>query len=641
MSSINIETLAFDIWEWIDPSIVGVYLLGSFLLGIFSYKLFKQQQTTEEGYFLAGRNVPAWVGGTSYAVTCMNSDVAPAYCGMAAVVGLPVAWFYMSRFGFGLMLSALLFSIRWRQLGISTGPEFIRLRFGGYGSTFVRGYSSIFSVMIGMVPWIGAGLLGVHMIFNPVFGIDTIADKIPFLDGKGVTLVITLPVLMAYVWVSGFAGVLVTDVIQTIIIILANVILMLAVLWHIGGPNELGTQIMNAHPEEYGDILGVLPAIGHTVFGPIVVMAWMAVSTIGYGGGVGTDGQRIFACRNVKEAAKVGIWGEIMLFIMLLVLTLPTLGALVNHPELYHATPAQREEVYGILLKDYLPVGLLGIALAALLASVMSTIDSHLNYGSQTLVNDVYKPLVKGNVSEKETLWIGRILMCVIMAAAVIVTYFFNSLIGIAIILGGMFGSTAAFGWAQWWWWRINLWSWVTATIGGPIVYFGLGYALKQWSWWEAQLALGESAAQGMAMLQAVIAMVLTTSMWVIVTFFTKPEKTDVLKKFYLQARPLGLWGPVIEELQKDGYNVKPQKNLIISGACVSFVGFAAVACGVMGISKLYVGLYISGIFLFIAMAVLGFLFKRLFNWHVDRMLIDPITNREEVSEIAEKTITI
>lgn len=180
----------------VDAAIVAFYLLASFGFGLFATRFLKSDgEQSEEDYYLAGRKVPGWVNGISYAVTLMNADVAPAYCGMAVVVGLPVAWFYISRFGLGLLIAAMLFAIRWRQLGIATGPEFFTLRFGGQSASWVRMYTSVYSVIIGMIPWIGAGMLGVHMIFGPIFGIED----------KAVTLAIVLPILVAYVWTSGFA----------------------------------------------------------------------------------------------------------------------------------------------------------------------------------------------------------------------------------------------------------------------------------------------------------------------------------------------------------------------------------------------------------------------------------------------------
>lgn len=597
----------------LDAVIVAVYLALTFGFGIFARNLLHSDTKGEEGYYLAGRKMPGWLTGISTAVTAMNSDVAPTYCGMAVVVGLSISWFYLSRFGIALMIAAMLFAVRWRQMGISTGPEFYALRFSGRGAGFVRGYSSIYGVMVGMVPWIGAGMLGVHMIFGPIFGIES----------KAITLSIILPVLLVYVWISGFAGVLITDLIQTLIILGANIMLALMVLKHFGGPAGLTEAIHAAHPAEANDILSAFPVPGHRVFGPLVVLAWLIVPTIGVGGGVATDGQRIFSCRSLKEAAKVGIWGEIALFAMLLLLTLPALGAIVGHPHLYHADPAERESVYGILLHDYLPTGLLGIALAALLSAVMSTIDSHLNYGSQTLLNDVYRPIF-GEPSPGRALWVGRSFMIVILLSAIAVVFFSKSLMGIAVTLSGLFGSSAAFGWGLWWWWRVNRASWFSAIIGGPIIYLALGKGLGHWDWWAAQCAASETSAQSMGMLQAVISMTIGTIVWVAATLATKPEDMAILKRFYKTARPMGLWGPVKEAIVRDeGPEALPPQHrfMILGGMGTAILGFLWVALAVLCLSVLYVGRYGEAAAMAAGAVILALCFKRAFNWHVNRML--------------------
>ena len=204
----------------IDAIVVAAYLVLSFVFGIFATKILKSgemkgDENDEENYYLAGRRMSGWINGVSNAVTAMNADMAPAYYGVAVVMGLSMCWFYMSNYAYCMLVLGLLFGAKWRQIRVLTGPEFFALRFGGTGGKFVRVWSSITTVFIGMVPWIGAGLLGVHVIFGPIFGIDS----------KAVTLLIVLPVIVIYVWVNGFVGVIVTDAMQTAVIFLARLCL--------------------------------------------------------------------------------------------------------------------------------------------------------------------------------------------------------------------------------------------------------------------------------------------------------------------------------------------------------------------------------------------------------------------------------
>lgn len=598
----------------LDSVVIGIYLVLTFAIGIYFAKIVRGRSTGEEGFFLAGRKMPGWLNGVSYGATSLNADVAPTYLGIAVVVGLPTAWFYLSRFGLGLVILGLLFAIRWRQLGIATGPEFFSLRFGGGMGRGIRIYTSVWSVFIGMVPWIGAGMLGIHSIFAPVFGVES----------RLVTLALVLPVLMAYVWISGFAGVLVTDAFQSLVILGASLLILVITLSSNGGPAGLVQGIQDVLPAESGEILSMFPVPGHDVLSPLVVFAWLLVPTIGIGGSVATEGQRIFSARDSKEAAKVGIWGAISLFIMLLVLTLPALSLLTKHPELYHATPGEREKAYGMLLAEYLPAGLLGIALAALLASVMSTVSSHMNYGAQTLLNDVYRPLVR-EPGEREAVWIGRFLMLLIMGASIAVVYYSKSIIQIAVFMTGLFGSSATLGWGQWWWWRVNRWSWLSAILCGPLIYFLVGFLLPQWDWWAEQQARGEATRQGMAMLQAVIAMAVSTATWVTVTLLTRPERMETLTTFYRRARPLGVWGPVrraVEEEQRRAGepSITPPAGLIAGGIFASIVGWGWICMAILALSQFYIGSWWKGTLLAAGALLTALVFKRLFHWHLKRM---------------------
>ncbi|HMP08676.1 MAG TPA: hypothetical protein PJ982_20205, partial [Lacipirellulaceae bacterium] len=87
-----------------DVAVLVVYLAATLSLGLWARRLLGAARENEESYYLAGRRVPAWVNGISYAATAINADVAPLYCGLAVVIVLPVAWFYVSRFALAWMI---------------------------------------------------------------------------------------------------------------------------------------------------------------------------------------------------------------------------------------------------------------------------------------------------------------------------------------------------------------------------------------------------------------------------------------------------------------------------------------------------------------------------------------------------------
>ena len=606
-----------------DLLVIAAYLATTLIVGLWAHRLWRSGAEDEESYYLADRRVPAWVNGVSYAATAINADVAPLYCGMAAVIGLPVAWFYLSRFGLAWMIVAMLFAVRWRQLGIRTGPEFYALRFGGRGARFVRIYTALFAVAVSMAPWIGAGLLGAHKIMQPALG----------LESKWATLACIVPLVAVYVWVSGFAGVLITDVFQSAVIVVASAALLFAVLLDVGGPAKLTEAIQTAHPVEHGEILSTLPVPGHEILGPLLVIAWLIVPTIGRGGNVDLDGQRIFSCRSAREAAKVTIWGQLAMFAMLLLITLPVLGMIAKHPELYHATRADREQIYGMMLVELLPAGVLGLVVAGALASVMSTISGYLNYGSQTVVNDVLRQLFPNaailDPRSPGVLWVGRMVTLVIMLCGVGVMLASDSLFRIAMVISGMFAASAAYYWAQWWWWRANLASWFAAMVGGPAIYFLLETVLPYSTWWRDRLAGGEAATDAMAMLQAMIAIVLTTLLWVTVALLTKPESDETLATFYLRARPLGWWTPVRRMVaatpdRSEATPVPTEPRYLLSGGLgVAVVGAAWIAAAVLAVSNFIIGNWAVAAGLAMAAVSGGAAFHYLFDWHMNRLEAD------------------
>ena len=198
-----------------------------------------------------------------------------------------------------------------------------------------------------------------------------------------------------------------------------------------------------------------------------------------------------------------------------------------------------------------------------------------------------------------------------------------DSLLGIAVVVLGIFGTSAAFGWAQWWYWRINFKGWCASVVAGPVIYWICGWLLPLIPQWSAQIARGPAEAQNMQLLQALIALTINTAVWLTVTLLTKPEDMEVLKNFYLRARPMGFWGPVRQALIAEGRlpaepEIEPAR--ILPGVGVAVVGFVMIAAGVLGMSTLYVGRY--GMFCaFSALCLIaGAIFRPLFRNYVSRL---------------------
>ena len=409
----------------IDYLIMAAYMLGLVGLGIY-YRKFAS--ASMENFFLGGRKLKGWQTGTSYAVTCMNAEVGTVYCGMTVASGLFICWWYFSRFGLALMIAAVLFAVFWRRMKIFTSPEFYELRFSGKPALAIRCWISLRSAFIAVVCWTGAGLLGLCFVAQEILGWS-----------KFTTLAVVIPVILFYVIISGYMGVVASDIIQTAILIISSLTLMVMVWLDFGGPTGLFDALVAAFPDN-PSITNWYPPADHAFLEIIGVLAWTMGTALGYGGDVAPmagamEGQRLLSTKNPREASKMYIWTAVMLFIMLAVLTLPALGAMAKWPHLYSAPGPERETVFGRLLGTYLPPGLLGLALIAMFASIMSTVDSNMNLGAQVFVNDVYKRLISPNASFAKYMIVGKIVMALILVMAIMVATLVETVIGFSVFM--------------------------------------------------------------------------------------------------------------------------------------------------------------------------------------------------------------
>jgi solute:Na+ symporter, SSS family len=392
--------------------------------------------------------------------------------------------------------------------------------------------------------------------------------------------------------------------------IAASVILMTLVLADMGGPIGLYHQLT----EQFGSqVVQWHPPTDHEMLGIIGVIAWTVGTAIGYGGDVAPmagamEGQRLLSCRNSREATKMYIWTEIVLFFLLAILTLPALGAMVKWPGLYTGQ-INKELAYGMLLAEYLPPGILGIALIAMAASIMSTVDSNLNFGAQVILNDIYRRFIARTASLKHYLTVGRIVMFIIMGLAILVATRFENVIDISVFMLGLSSAELTANWAQWWWWRFNGKARLAASIGGPLIFVTNKMLVFPYLTTHAmEFGIPEGFLSDYSMVLSSIA--LTTLLWIVTALVTHPDPEEKLIAFYRLARPLGWWGPIAEKVGEEPAGSAP----IFRGMGIAITGTIMVAAGTIAFCSLYVARWHVAALAGITCAIAGILFKATYG---------------------------
>ena len=196
---------------------------------------------------------------------------------------------------------------------------------------------------------------------------------------------------------------------------------------------------------------------------------------------------------------------------------------------------------------SFLPSGLLGLLVASLIAAFMSTISTHLNWGSSYLVHDLYRRFYVKYKSEKHYVFMGRVFTVLLMIiSAFFALYLNNSLQAFGIILQIGAGTGLIFI-LRWFWYRINVYSELTAMIVSFIVALAFEFIIPNNFSVEEKLIIGVT---------------ITTISWITVTMITPPSRMSVLQDFYKKIQPGGPgWKKVIDESKSNGIDITGKKE--------------------------------------------------------------------------------
>jgi Na+/proline symporter len=281
-------------------------------------------------------------------------------------------------------------------------------------------------------------------------------------------------------------------------------------------------------------------------------VAWfitmMIIALIG-GFGMGTsidwypEAQRIQSAKTVRDAS-YSIWaGSAMVLIRNSVWAAAIIGFFVLFPEIGHS--GKYEMAWYRVGFEYLPVGLVGFLFAGILAIHLSTVSTHLNLGAMYATRDFYHHYINPEAEEKQLVFVGRVATFVLLLGS----FLFGMIIGEEITSWLIFALwiMAAGVWLpnilQVIWWRFNSWGYLSAWIAN----LGLSWLIV---WILPSFGIIPELPD---YLQFWILIVLNALIYLPVTFTTKPENMDHLVAYYVMSRPIGFWGPVKREAERQG----------------------------------------------------------------------------------------
>ena len=558
------------------------YILAEFFITLLSIGFWasKKAGTSVNEFFLSGRNMPWWLLGISMVATTFSADTPNLVTDIVRTNGVSGNWVWWAFLLTG-MLTVFVYAKLWRRSEVLTDLEFYELRYGGKGAALLRGFRAVYIGVFFNIMIMATVCLAAIKIGGVMLGLE-----------PEETLIIACSVAVMYSSIGGLKSVIMTDFFQF-------TLAMIATFWAaaviVNLPQVGGLDNLINHPDIVPK-LDLIPDISNTevfltIFLLPLALQWWSVWYPGAEpGGGGYVAQRMLSAKNENHA----VWATLLFNFMhyairpwpWILVALASLIVFPNLDDLQLAFPDIDSSVIGHdlaypAMMTLLPSGLLGLLLASLAAAFMSTIASHLNWGSSYVVNDFYKRFLNPDATDGQMVRLGRITTVVLMIlSAGLALLLSNALQAFNILLQVGAGTGLIFI-LRWFWYRINVYSEITAMIVSFIVALYLQII-------HPRLGFDVIPAE----FQLIIGVTITTIIWVSVTLLTPAENKKTLQEFYRKIQPGGIgWKKVVDQATKDGVNIQGEKGVwdVPTG----------ILCMVIGSITIYSFLFSIGYFVY------------------------------------------
>ena len=506
----------------LDWSIVAVSLAVSFLPAIW---LMRRAGSSTAEFFTSGRAAPGWLIGVSMVATTFSTDTPNLVTNLVREGGIAANWVWWAFLLTGLT-TVFFYARLWRRLGVLTDLEFYELRYSGAPARWVRGFRAIYLGLVFNVVIMAAVNLAAAKIANVLLGWP-----------MWQTLVVCSTINVMFAAASGLWGVLVTDFVQFGVAMTGSVAAAIYALRRpeVGGLDGLVSRIDPSTLRMLPDLTRWEVSVPLLIV-PLAVQWWATWYPGAEPGGGSYIAQRMLAARSERDALSGTLlfnfahyalrpwpWILVALASMLVFPTVTDISRALPHvdPRLLG-----HDMAYPAML-TFLPAGLIGLIVAGLLSAYVSTLSTHLNWGTSYLVHDWYRRFVRPGETERHYVLVGRVTTALLMLAAALFTVMLESASASFNLLLSVGAGTGLLYLLRWYWWRINAWTEIAAMATSfllALVVFLAGRA-------------GATLPSHVTLLGTIV---VTTGVWLAVAYLTAETDSETLRSFYRLARPAG-----------------------------------------------------------------------------------------------------
>lgn len=529
----------------VDIAIIVAYFALTLLIGfLVSHRASKNM----DSYFLGGKSLPWYILGISNASGMFDITGTMWLVYIGFIYGLKSAWLPWVWPMFNQIFLMVYLSIWLRRSNVMTGAEWIIFRFGKNKGANLAHLSVVIFALISMIGFIAYDFKGIGK-FASIF--------LPWDLKPDTYALIFIGITTLYAVKGGMLSVVLTEILQFTIMTLASFAVGIIAIMKVS-PETLKKVTPDGWENiffgwnlnlDWSEILqsanNKIAEDGYslfTVFFGLMMFKGILVSMAGPAPNY--DMQRILATKSPREAGLMSGFVNVALFfprylmvagftVLALVYFMPELQTMGDKPDF--------ELILPYAIKNFIPVGLMGILISGLLAAFMSTFAATVNATPPYIINDIYKRYINPDADPKKYVRLSYVASILLVVVGVGFGFIVESINDITLwIVGALWGGYAAANVLKWYWWRFNGFGFFTGMASGILAAMFVPKLMEIW-FPSLNDLYGFPPILLISTLGAVVGSILTD-----------PVEEEVLKEFYRQVRPWGFWGPIYEKVRRE-----------------------------------------------------------------------------------------
>ncbi len=567
----------------VDITIIVLYLLLMIAVGWIVAKLAARNP---ESYFLAGKSLPWWMIGVAHGSSGLDISGTMWFVTMLFIYGVKGIWLLWVWPLFNVIFRMVYLGTWVRRSNVLTGAEWMYTRFGRNTGSELAYLSIVVYAIVSVVGFLSMAYIGIGKFtasFIPFEALGISAASLPGnVSPADFFAVIIMVIAGLYCVVGGMYSVVLNDMIQFGLIVVASIIIG-AIALHA----TASTDVLAAVPDGWGQLFfgwrldldwaaKGMPQLneklynafgqggdGYAIFGLFILMIFLKGILVSMAGPTPNYAiQHVLSTRNPREAALENLMMAIASLAprFLLIAGIGTLGIIYFGPDIRAmGGKVDFEQVLPGVVNGYLPIGCKGLILAGLLAAFMSTFVSTVNSGAAYLVNDIYKRYLDPQAPARRYVILSYLCSIAIILMGIWFGFATKSVHSITEVLVSVIVPAFVIpNVIKWHWWRFNGYGFFAGMVAGTASALVLLFIGKP----EYMSRLGlEAIRLHPVYVVFPIIMVLSTIASVGVCLLTTPEEDAVLKRFYRTVHPWGFWGPILEKCRAEDPGIRPNRD--------------------------------------------------------------------------------